>query len=341
MAIQFGGNAVNSISFNGSDVFAVVFNGNMIYSKNITSNVLTVTSTYVVSNILYPVPQELPDYWQEPIMTVLDLKNQLDPPNGTLHVYDQNNNEKSDNDPACTKDTIVCSIDGTTIDTKMFIQKGDLDCNGIVDYDDMRIIVAHDTTEGPHITDPDILYAADINDDGTIDYKDRSYVIGYCNRTITNGLSSNSAWMKIQGSTIIYNPIHGDTLPTSVNPPVLVSELKNQLAQQNSLLHVYAYNGSELLDSDPVGSKMTVKYISDNGNVLDSKQFVLKGDVNGDGVINLIDRNTINDYISDENTIPYTDFEKRSAADVNEDNHVNATDEQLVYDFYTNATSRN
>lgn len=341
MAVRFGGSAVNAISFNGSDVFAGFFNGNLVYSKSITSSTLTVTSTYVVSNILYPVPEDWPDYWQEPIMTVLDLKNQLDPPNGTLHVYDQSNNEKSDTDPACTKDTIVCSVDGITIDTKMFIQKGDLNCDGVIDYDDERIIVAHDTAEGPHITDPDILYAADINDDGDIDFRDRGYVLSYCNRTITNGISSNSAWMRVQGGELIYNPIYGGTLPTPINPPVLVSELKTQLAQQNSLLHVYAYNGSELADSAPVGSKMTVKYISNSGSVLDVKQFVLKGDVNGDGEIDMIDYGIITNYISDSDAIPYTDFEKRAAADVNGDNLVDATDKQLVYDFYTNAPDRN
>lgn len=341
MAVRFGGSAVNAISFNGSDVFAGFFNGNLVYSKSITSSTLTVTSTYVVSNILYPAPEDWPDYWQEPIMTVLDLKNQLDPPNGTLHVYDQSNNEKSDTAPACTKDTIVCSVDGITIDTKMFIQKGDLNCNGMIDYDDMRIIVAHDTAEGPHITDPDILYAADINDDGDIDFRDRGYVMSYCGRTIANGISSNSAWMRVQGPVLIYNPIYGDTLPTPINPPVLVSELKNQLAQQNSLLHVYAYHGSELADSAPVGSQMTIKYISSNGAVLDSKQFVLKGDVNGDGEIDMIDYGIITNYISDADAIPFTDFEKRSAADVDGDNYVTSTDKQLVYNFYTNAADRN
>ena len=278
-------------------------------------------------------------------MTVLDLKNQLDQPNAALHVYDQNNNEKLDTASACTKDTIVFSVDGVTLDTKKFIQKGDLNCDGTIDIKDERIIVEHDSLGGTEITDPDILYAADINDDGQIDYRDIARIVSYCARTITNGLSTNKAWMNVQGPFIIYNAIYGSTLPTQINPPVLVSELKTQLNQTNSLIHVYDVNGNEAQDSDPVGTKMVIKYIS-NGSILDSKNFVLKGNVavnaypSGTGWITMADYGVIVNDVSGSAEIPVWEFEIRNAADVDDDNSITQNDADLVHTFWLNTPDR-
>lgn len=333
MAVQFGGNAVNAISFNGSDVFAGFFNGNLVYSKSITSSTLTVTSTYVVSNILYPVPEDWPDYWQEPIMTVLDLKNQLDPPNGTLHVYDQSNNEKSDTDPACTKDTIVCSVNGVTIDTKMFIQKGDLNCDGMIDIEDDRIIIAHDTLDGPHITDPDILYAADINDDGDIDFRDRGYVIGYCVRDITDEITTNTPYMESRNLFVTVNTICGRSIPANTNPVMAVATLKSLLTQNNLYLHVYDTSGNEVSDSANAATKMKIKYIV-NGVVKDAKQLVIKGDVDCDGLVTMNDFSIVRDFVNDPDTIAFTEFEKREAADVNDKDFVTMADAELIVAYY-------
>lgn len=333
MSVQFGGSAVNAISFNGSDVFAGFFNGNLVYSKSITSSTLTVTSTYVVSNILYPAPQEWPDYWQEPIMTVLDLKNQLDPPNGTLHVYDQSNNEKSDTDPACTKDTIVCSVDGVAIDTKMFIQKGDLNCDGMIDIEDERIIIAHDTWEGPHITDQDILYAADINDDGDIDFMDRNYVISYCTRDITDGITTSTPYIESRGIFVTVNTIYGRSIPANTNPVMTVATLKSLLTQSNPYLHVYDTSGNEVSDSANAVTKMKIKYIV-NGVVKDAKQLVIKGDVDCDGMVTMNDFSIVRDYTSDSDAIAYTEFEKKDAARINGDNNITMADAELIVAYY-------
>ena len=329
MAVQFGGNGVYNISFNGTSVNAAFFNNNLVFSRGISSSTLTVTSDYVVSNILYPAPQEWPDYWQEPIMTVLDLKNQLDQSNATLHVYDQNNNEKLDTAPACTKDTIVFSINGAILDTKKFIQKGDLNCDGTIDIEDERIIIAHDTAEGPHITDPDILYAADINDDGDIDFRDRGYVINYCARDIANGISVDVGYARVQGSFLKVNFIYGRDIPAWSANPITVSGLKNLLQQDSNKLHVYDYSGNELSANAAVGTKMIVKYVS-NGSILDVRPIVIKGDVDGDGYISVNDYSMIKDIVDNVSQLQYTEFEKRDAANVNNENNTTMADAELV-----------
>ena len=332
MAVHFGGGNVYNISFNGTPVNAAFFNNNLVFSKGISSSTLTVTSTYVVSNILisgYPYP----DYWQEPIMTVLDLKNQLDQPNATLHVYDQNSIEKLDTDPACTKDSIVFAVDGITIDTKMFIQKGDLNCDGMIDIEDERIIIAHDTLEGPHITDPDILYAADINDDGDINFIDRGYVISYCARDITDEITTSTPYMESRNLFITVNTIYGRSIPANTNPVMTVAALKSLLTQNDAYLHVYDTNGNEVSGSANAATKMKIKYIV-NGVVKDAKQLVIKGDVDCDGAVTMNDFSIVRDFVNDSDTIAFTEFEKREAADTNDNNNITMADAELIVAYY-------
>lgn len=174
---SFNGSSVADIEFNGSQVFAAFFNGNIFYGKTISSSVLTVTSDYVVSNVIY-------DYdhtYTNPIETVSGLKNKLDQPNSALHIFDEGGNELSDNSAVGTKASIVYSVDGVVIDTKTFVQKGDLNKDGSIDQADEDIIIAYN--QGTIvITDQVILDAMDVNDDGEINYKDRAGIINFVNR---------------------------------------------------------------------------------------------------------------------------------------------------------------
>lgn len=179
MAIQFGGNAVNSISFNGSDVFAVVFNGAIVFCKGIASNSesITVNDTKITENVIYDTEHT----YTNPLETVTSLKSKLTPPNATLHIYDTNGNEASDTSTVGTKFTVSCVINGATVESKTFIQKGDLNSDGSVDSTDSQIIIDHSNGTAI-ITDTDILNAMDVNDDQEINYKDRGAIINFINR---------------------------------------------------------------------------------------------------------------------------------------------------------------
>lgn len=179
MSISFGGNSVNSVSFNGQDVFAVVFNGDIVYCKGIASNseFITVASTKITENVIY----DFDHTYTNPLETGASLKNKLTPPNATLHIYDTGGNEVFDSSPVGTKFTVSCVVDNTTVDSKTFIQKGDLNSDGSVDPADVDIITGYN--QGTIVvTDTDILDAMDVNDDGEINYKDRGAIFNFVNR---------------------------------------------------------------------------------------------------------------------------------------------------------------
>ena len=72
-----------------------------------------------------------------------------------------------------------------------------------------------------------------------------------------------------------------------------VIDMKNQLDNENSKLKIYASDGTtELTDADTLGTGMIVKLFVDD-EVVDSKIIVIKGDVNGDGVIDVFDASDV------------------------------------------------
>lgn len=172
MAVQFGGSAVNAISFNGSDVNAGFFNGNLVFGKTITSSSLTVSGNYLTSYIV----ADQTSVYKAPTYTVLELKNLIDLPNSVLHVYSSGSTELADNAAAPTGATVTFEVDNVVIDSKIFVLKGDCNGDGIVDATDVDIMSHWD-----QITDPVMLFAADVNDDGVINYIDRGMAINYIN----------------------------------------------------------------------------------------------------------------------------------------------------------------
>lgn len=171
---SFNGSAVTDIEFNGNQVFAAFFNGDIFYGKTISSDELTVDSTYVISYIV----ADQTSVYKAPTYTVLELKNLIDLPNSVLHVYGSGGTELADNVAAPTGATVTFEVDNVTIDSKTFVLKGDCNGDGIIDINDVDLM-----NDPSQITDPAMLFAADVNDDGVINYKDRGADINYMNRT--------------------------------------------------------------------------------------------------------------------------------------------------------------
>lgn len=179
MAVSFNGTNIQSVNFNGQDVFAVVFNEEIVFCKGIASNseFITVDDTKITENVIYDTEHT----YTNPLETVTSLKSKLTPPNATLHIYDTNGSEVSDSSTVGTKFTVSCVVNGTTVESKTFVQKGDLNSDGSVDSTDSQIIIDHSNGTAI-ITDTYILNAMDVNDDEEINYKDRGAIINFINR---------------------------------------------------------------------------------------------------------------------------------------------------------------
>lgn len=179
MAVSFNDTNIQSVNFNGQDVFAVVFNGSIVFCKGIASSseFITVGGTKITENVL----RDYDHTYTNPLETGASLKNKLTPPNATLHIYDTGGNEVSDSSPVGTKFIVSCVVNNTTVESKTFIQKGDLNSDGSVDYTDLQIII--DYNAGTIVvTDTDILDAMDTNDDGVINYIDRGAINNFVSR---------------------------------------------------------------------------------------------------------------------------------------------------------------
>lgn len=325
MPVQFGGDAVNAISFNGSNVNAGFFNGNLVFGKAITSSSLMVSGNYLTSYVV----SNHASIYKAPTYTVLELKNLIDLPNSVLHVYNSGGIELADNAAATTGATVAFEVDNVTIDSKIFVLKGDCNGDGIIDINDVTLM-----NDPSQITDLVMLFAADTNDDGVINSKDRGADLNYMNRTL---FESNSTYMNITTDYVIVNVVAGQGAPSPKDPPLTVSEFKSLFTNPSTNIFVYDQNSNLLSDNDNVGTKMVVKN-NPSGVVLETKTIVVKGDVDGDGYVTMNDYSLVQDHVS--RTTPITDPTKLEAADVNDDGQITMTDATLIQDYWMGTSSQ-
>ena len=118
---------------------------------------------------------------------------------------------------------------------------------------------------------------------------------------------------------------------TSTDDAMTVLDMKNQLDNDNDKLEIWnSSDDSKLSDTDTIGTGMIVKLVID-GNVTDSKVIVIKGDVNGDGEINVIDASGIVNHFLDR--IPLLGA-YLVAGDVNVDTDANVIDASQVVNHF-------
>lgn len=104
-----------------------------------------------------------------------------------------------------------------------------------------------------------------------------------------------------------------DTSPT---------ELKDQLDNDNSKLKIYLSDGTTEYKGDKIGTGMIIKLFKDD-SVIDQKIIVVKGDIDGNGIINAIDSLKVVNHII-ENEILTGCY--KEAADTTNDSVINAID---------------
>ena len=119
-------------------------------------------------------------------------------------------------------------------------------------------------------------------------------------------------------------------------------ELKNELDNPNSHLEIWdADENNQISDSSVIATGYIVKLVVD-GEEQDRKTIVVKGDVNGDGSITLIDAvGTVNHYVGVQNNDPTKRRlinEYFIAADTNTNTTVTLIDAVGIINHYTNKT---
>jgi uncharacterized repeat protein (TIGR02543 family) len=115
-----------------------------------------------------------------------------------------------------------------------------------------------------------------------------------------------------------------------------IGEFKDNLLNPNEYVKIYDTNGIELQDTDIVMTGQVIKLVYGQ-NVMDEAIMVVRGDINGDGFVNVMDDIAITNTITDANPInEASDYARFAAADVEEDDFINVIDEVKITSFITN-----
>ena len=141
-------------------------------------------------------------------------------------------------------------------------------------------------------------------------------------------------------SEVITSSVH--TINTNVNKLVLTVKvntsigdlLNNEIDNDYSKLSVWTEDGTtQLSDSDIVATGQLIKLVV-NGELCDTARIVVRGDINGDGEIDLADSvSTINHYLGKPGQLITTDY-KVAAADVNKDGDIDLADSVAIINHY-------
>ena len=123
-----------------------------------------------------------------------------------------------------------------------------------------------------------------------------------------------------------------DRVIVGAEPLITIGEFKDNLLNPKELVKIYDSEGNELDDDEDIRTGLVIK-LEYNGIVADEAILVLRGDVDGDGVVNLVDyMAVINHYVESAEITEYPFF---LAADVDEDETINMADAMKILNYYT------
>ena len=123
-----------------------------------------------------------------------------------------------------------------------------------------------------------------------------------------------------------------DRVIVGAEPLTTIGEFKDNLLNPKELVKIYDSEGNELDDDEDIRTGLVIK-LEYNGIVADEAILVLRGDVDGDGVVNLVDyMAVINHYVESAEITEYPFF---LAADVDEDETINMADAIKLLNYYT------
>ena len=123
-----------------------------------------------------------------------------------------------------------------------------------------------------------------------------------------------------------------DRVIVGAEPLTTIGEFKDNLLNPNEYIKIYDSEGNELEDDEEVRTGLVIK-LEYGSNVVDEAILVVRGDIDGDGVVSLADyMDIINHYVEIEEITEYPFF---LAADVDEDETINMADATKLLNFYT------
>ena len=122
-----------------------------------------------------------------------------------------------------------------------------------------------------------------------------------------------------------------DRVIVGAEPLTTIGEFKDNLLNPNEYIKIYDSEGNELEDDEEVRTGLVIK-LEYGSNVVDEAIMVIRGDIDGDGVVSLADYMAIiNHYVEIEEITSYPFF---LAADVDEDEILNMADALKLMNYY-------
>ena len=97
----------------------------------------------------------------------------------------------------------------------------------------------------------------------------------------------------------------------------------------NEFIKIYDLDNNELLDDEVVKTGLIIK-LEINGTVYDEAIMIVRGDIDGDGLVDVADEAVLTDHIL--RITPIDDY-RFYAADVDEDSILDVADDSKLTDF--------
>lgn len=154
------------------------------------------------------------------------------------------------------------------------------------------------------------------------------------NKSLTKTITVHVINPKIETDTYIINRDNeGYEYITGMELGITVEEFLNNLKNAKEDLFVYESTETDVVSEEEiVKTKYVVKLII-NDNVYDQLALVLKGDVNGDGISNIVDISLIKNYISNKRDFNIYEL---AASNINMDNYTNVADISKIKNYISN-----
>ena len=199
-----------------------------------------------------------------------------------------------------------------------FIPDGSIDVLTYADYDNEKISVTEDGLITGLATGETTI---------TIGLENVPNVTKTINVTIVNNLLASDIY---EVRDVEHEDLTTDRIVIGAEDGTLISEFKANMLNPDEYIKIYDENDNEVLDDDIVKTGLTIK-LEYNGLVLDEAKMVVRGDVDGDGFVNVTDYIAVlNHALALEDIEDYASY---AAGDVEEDDILNVTDYIKIMDY--------
>ncbi len=120
-----------------------------------------------------------------------------------------------------------------------------------------------------------------------------------------------------------------DRIVIGAEPNTTLIDFKDNMINPNEFIKIYDLDNNELLDDDIVKTGLIIK-LEINGTVYDEAIMIVRGDIDGDGIISVSDEAMLTDHIL---SISVIDDYRFYAADIEEDELLDVVDDSLITDY--------